>query len=84
MSDLDLGAKWGDDLDENLQPVSYTHLDVYKRQTVNNGNKAVSLFVSFLGDSQNLPLDMVTPQHAKDLSLIHIFLVFWTGGWHAC
>ena len=37
-----------------------------EKSTVNNGNKAVSLFVSFLGDSQNMPLDMVTPQHAKD------------------
>ena len=34
--------------------------------TEKNGNKAVSIFVSFLGDSQNMPLDMVTPQHAKD------------------
>lgn len=37
-----------------------------EKSIVNNGNKAVSLFVSFLGDSQNMPLDMVTPQHAKD------------------
>lgn len=37
-----------------------------KKYAENNGRKAVSLFVSFLGDSQNMPLDMVTFQHAKD------------------
>lgn len=41
-------------------------LPTEKKYSVNNGRKAVSLFVSFLGDSQNMPLDMITFQHAKD------------------
>ena len=33
--------------------------------TVQNDRVAVRRFLTFLGDSQNMPLDMVTPEHAR-------------------
>ena len=37
-TEMDYSEKWGVDVEEavKLAPVSYTHLDVYKRQTVHS------------------------------------------------
>lgn len=36
-----------------------------KKGTLRNDRIAVRRFLTFLGDSQNMPLDMVTPEHAR-------------------
>lgn len=40
-------------------------LKIRQKGTIKNDRVAVRQFLSFLGDSQNMPLDMVTPEHAR-------------------
>ena len=55
-----------------FQPVSYTHLDVYKRQAIVDAakNAQTTQAVQFNGSSEDLKLNVV--YGAAHLSLIHI------------
>ena len=64
--------------DEKVRPVSYTHLDVYKRQGDGKGEEGMKILL-FLSDAI-IPLlifsivgyGLMAKQNVYDLSLIHI------------
>ena len=58
-------------LDTDFPPVSYTHLDVYKRQLMDIANKSGGMVIG-TGDLSELALGWATYNGDHMLSLIHI------------